>query len=107
MHNLADNYVLMIEPDKEGEPSIKPLEDNLTLVMDKLMDMCTFHNIRYKGTHRTKCGKVSDNKDYVLPGGQITNSLATYYIRYYRPYIPHSEIEKIKLLSNEYLNIKL
>lgn len=107
MHNLANIYVLMIEPDIEGKKSKKPIEDNLTMVVDKLMAMCVFKDIRYRGTHRTNCGEKSDNKDWILPGGQITNSLAPYYIRYYRPYIPECEIIKIKKLSEEYLNIKL
>lgn len=107
MINLAEKYVMMIEPDKEGEKAETPIEDNLTLTMEQLLNVCDYSQSRYKGIHVTKCGKWSDNKDWILPGGQITNSLAEYYMKYYRPYIPETEIEKVKKLAEEYLNIKL
>jgi hypothetical protein len=65
MHNLAEAYVLMIEPDKEGHKSERPVEDNLTMVVDMLMEKCTFKDIRYKGIHTTNCGEYSDNKDLI------------------------------------------
>lgn len=107
MINLAEKYVMMIEPDKEGEKAENPVEDNLSLAMEQLLNMCDFSAFRTKGIHITKCGKWSDNKDWILPGGQTTNSLALYYLQYYRPYIPPSEIDKVKLLAKNYLKIEL
>lgn len=109
MINLAEKYVMMIEPDKEGVKSEIPLDDNITIAMESLMEMCndTPLGMRYRGFHSTLCNETSDNKDWVLPSGQITNSLASYYLRYYRPYVPECEIEKIKVLAIEHLKIKL
>ena len=106
MINLAENYVMMIEPDKKGSKAETPIEDNLTLAMEQLLNMCD-HSGGYRGIHITKCGEGSDNRDWVLPGGQTTNSLATYYMKYYRPFIPETEIDKIKKLIGLYTNIKI
>lgn len=96
MIKLNDGFLLMIEPDKQGSPSSTPVEDELTKKVDYLFSKCTNPNYNYKGVHITNCGKHSDNNDWILPNGVITNSLCTYYIRHYRPYIPQSEIDKIE-----------
>lgn len=105
MVNLGQNYIMMIEPDQQGERAETPIEDNLTLAMEKLLDMADTSTHIYRGVHRTKTGVRSSNRDHILPGGQITNSLAAYYMAYYRPYIPESEINKVKALANEYLKM--
>ena len=107
MINLAENYVMMVEPDKTGIKAEQPIQDNISDVMEKLLLKCSDSGTRYKGTHLTCCGMRSDNKHWVLPGGKITNSLAVYYLEYYRPYIPETEINKIKELAKEYLNINI
>lgn len=96
MLKLEEKYLLMIEPDKQGLPTTVPLEDELTAKLDAIYGVTQKSEYGYKGFHFTKCGKQSDNRDYLLPNGMITNSLAQYYIRYYRPFIPQTEIEKIE-----------
>ena len=95
MIDVSNKYFLMIEPDKEGSPSEYPIKDELTNKVDVIFSKCTKSNYCYKGFHITKCGKFSDNNDWILPNGMITNNLCTYYIRYYRKFIPEIEIEKI------------
>lgn len=102
MEDLSNDYVLMIEPDKECNKSKESVEDNLTQAMDLLFEKCTFGK-KYKGVHRTKCGMSSDNKEWILPDGKITNSLASYYLRYYRHCIPESELDKVRKLAFDYL----
>jgi hypothetical protein len=102
MINLSEKYFLMIEPDQTHEPTTEPVEDELTQIVDEIFALsspATTHS--YRGVHFTKCGKTSDNKDWLLPNGMITHSLITYYIRHYRHAIPESEIEKIKKVYKE------
>jgi len=101
MIDLSNKYFLMIEPDKLGIPSDNPTEDEITNKVDFIFSKCINPNYSYRGAHRTKCGKFSDNNDWILPNGMTTNSLCTYYVRYYRLFIPESEIEKINKVYEE------
>lgn len=109
-------YLLYIEP-KASEKLSEPIEDEWTKLIDKafnnsiqgaahysnLNDNGTFREgSGFKGFHRTECGERSSNRDYLLENGMITNSLAPFYIRWYRNSIPDSEINKIKELKKFY-----
>lgn len=104
MINVTDKYFMMIEPDKIGKPSNCPIEDELTEKVEFIFSNCK-PTTSYRGWHTTNCGKMSDNKDWQLPNGMITNSLCCYYIKYYRPFIPETEIMKIESIFYE-LNLK-
>ena len=56
----------------------------------------------YRGYHRTECGKSSSNCDYLLENGMITNSLAPYYLKWYRYSIPETEMKKVLELEKFY-----
>ena len=56
---------------------------------------CFFPGSGFKGSHGTDCGERSTNTDYLLRSGHITNSLAPYYLKWYRNSIPQSEFKKI------------
>ena len=56
----------------------------------------------YKGFHGTGCGERSSNRDYLLENGMITNSLAPFYLKWYRYSIPESEMKKVEQLINFY-----
>ena len=102
MIDTSKKYFLMIEPDKEGEPSLFPAEDELTEKARKVISLAKpIEEYAYKGFHMTRCGQRSDNKDWKLPNGMITNSLALYYVQHYRSLVPKEEIEKIELLYTE------
>ena len=63
----------------------------------------SFHkDMSFKGLHRTSCGQLSSSTDYLLENGMITNSLATYYVKWYRYSIPENDIIKIEELKNFY-----
>jgi hypothetical protein len=98
MINLSEGYLLMIEPDQEGAPSLTALDDELTRKVDYIFSKCKPSDYCCVGVHTTKCGKHSDNFDWILPNGVITNSLCKYYVRFYRAYIPESEIVKINAI---------
>ena len=59
----------------------------------------------YRGTHGTECGERSSNCDFLLENGMITNSLAPFYLRWYRYSIPESEMNKVKQLMEFYNEI--
>jgi hypothetical protein len=80
----------MMERAKEGSSFYSIIEDN-----------GTFHeNSGYRGCHQNLDGSKSTNKCYLLPNGMITNSLAPYYVKWYRYAIPETEKEKLKELYN-------
>jgi hypothetical protein len=101
---------LYIEPKKE-EKSLSPVNDVYTLIMEKLLEIAVVGASKYnklddhntfmplngwRGIHRTDCGQASTSRDYLLDSGYITNSLAVFYLRWYRSSIPESEMEKVK-----------
>jgi len=56
----------------------------------------------FMGWHTTDCGEKSDNHDYLLENGMITNSLAPFYLRWYRYSIPETEMKKVHELAEFY-----
>ena len=110
-------FLLYIELDKDMK-SFEPLEDELVEMMEKALKKAKRgtagyshldndgSNFRegsgYKGSHVTDCGERSSNTDYLLENGMITNSLAAFYLRWYRDYIPASEMEKVMALKEFY-----
>lgn len=110
-------FLLYIEPNAELK-SVEPVDDELSIVMSEALRLSKSgtgsyrskeHEVfqeshGYKGFHRTECGMVSSNKDYLLENGMITNSLCVYYLRYYREAIPKSEMDKVYKLVEFYKN---
>lgn len=121
MHrNDKSRFLLYIEPKKE-EKLINPIDDNLTKLMELALSKATSgvgsyssldteerfkSDVGYKGFHRSDCGQMSSSKDYLLENGMITNSLAPFYLRWYRYSIPENDMNKIKELAKFY-NIDL
>ncbi len=116
--NRIDNsrFLLFIEP-SEIEKSKTPVNDELTKTMQLALNEATEgisnysemnkketfrYGPGYKGFHTTDCGKLSNNHDYLLKNGMITNSLAVFYLQYYRNSIPESEMNKVKELVSFY-----
>lgn len=107
MHRIDNSrFLLYIEP-KAEQKSKEPIDDEIS----KTVKMC-FDNAKsgiadysdlesdgnfcegcgYKGWHTVDCGEHSNNKDYLLGNGMITNSLCVFYLRYYRNAIPETDI---------------
>ena len=117
MHRVDNSrFLLYIEPKKEDKSEL-PLNDELTEMIELALSdaSCdaanyssldteeTFNfNCGYRGVHRTECGKISINHDYLLKNGMITNSLCVYYLQYYRNSIPKTEMDKVMELFNFY-----
>lgn len=112
------NYLLFIEPQKK-EKLNSPIEDELVNLVEmaigksksgvsgygNLGDNGSFNgDIGYKGFHRTECGENSGSQDLLLENGMITNSLAPFYLKWYRNSIPETDIEKLMSLKQYYIN---
>ena len=109
-------YLLYIEPSKE-EKLKEPINDELTQLIEMAMTKSQEGTSRYsdkndngnfrtgsgfRGSHRTDCGEISSNKDYLLENGMITNSLAPFYVKWYRYSIPESDMNKLEQLKQFY-----
>lgn len=88
-----DNHILFIEPKSLG--SEQGVQDELTVKMEAAMLCATSSDYRYKGFHLCVCGAKSDNRDYFLPNGQKTNSLAVHYLEFHRDEVPETELDKV------------
>ncbi len=119
MHRVDNSqFLLYIEPPIEAKEKIS-IDDSLTKIMEYALSKAKAGTANYsdlknpprfdegsgwKGMHITACGEMSQAKDFLLENGMITNSLAPFYLRWYRDYIPASEIEKVKKLLEFYDN---
>lgn len=117
MHRTdTSKYLLYIEP-PANEKLETPVVDSLVTMMEyalstakkgasrysNLNDEGTFLlDTGFKGCHFTECGERSTNHDYLLENGMITNSLAPFYLKYYRNSIPKSELWKLEQLKIYY-----
>lgn len=121
MHrNDNSKYLLYIEP-KASEKLQNPIEDELTQLMEMALSKAkegganysdlkdigdSFHEGgAWRGTHRTECGEKSSNCDFLLENGMITNSLAPFYLKWYRYSIPENDMKKIEELKKYYSNV--
>jgi hypothetical protein len=118
------NVILFIEP--KNDASKTGIRDNYTLEMEKILkqvmeeaksgydnelgwskngkygsvskDGVFTPNISYMGVHTCICGVKSHSRDYLLPNGYVTNSLAVHYLEFHRAEIPEEEFDKIRKL---------
>ena len=113
-------FLLYIEPMKEDK-SENPVNDEITEIMELALSeaesgaasyssLDTVEYFRsghaYRGIHHTDCGEKSANRDYLLKNGMITNSLCSFYLKYYRNVIPVTEMNKVTNLVKFYKNKK-
>ncbi len=88
-------YLLFMEP-KASEKSKEPIEDEWVELAERAIGDAE-EGIRCRGFHVTACGAVSKNHDWILQNGMITNSLAPFYLRWYRDSV--SVFDFVKLYS--------
>lgn len=101
--------LLYIEPKKE-EKLFKPIIDDIVRkfksIYSKAQEGTCYRqhfnmDSGYRVVHTTECGERSTNKDYLLENGMVTNSLALFYLKYYRNSIPQSEHDKLNILFRD------
>jgi|SRR5579859_4092856 len=113
MHRVDSSIFLLYLEFKASDKSVEPINDEIVEVVTLALKRAKSGTANYsdvdkepqfqegwgyKGIHITECGQASSNKDFLLENGMITNSLAPYYLQYYRHKIPPSEMEKVKFL---------
>lgn len=121
--NRIDNsrFLLYFEP-KAEQKTKEPIDDEITKIVEKCFDRAKSGTANYsdlegdgsfseggawRGWHTVDCGEHSDNKDYLLGNGMITNNLCVFYLKHYRDAIPKTEINKVHELcawANEHKN---
>jgi len=120
MHRTDDTkFLLYIEPPASAKSAV-PVEDHLTCAIELAMSKAVLGGANYsggrgekawlgtgnryfwRGWHTTDCGESSDNRDRLLENGMITNSLAPFYVRWYRNALPPSELRKLGELLEFY-----
>ena len=110
-------FLLYIEP-KKSEKLTVPFDDELVHLMEHAFikaksDTANYSDLNnngesfdeedgYMGVHTTECGKHSDNHDFLLENGMITNSLCAFYLRWYRNSISQSDMLKLQSLKEFY-----
>lgn len=103
----SDQGILYIEPAKAR--AAEPLIDELTMLMAGALraaesgtgtsqDFSTGGG--YRGWHTCACGAMSSNCEYRLPGGEVTNSLATHYLALHRDEVPEDQLAKVRALKS-------
>lgn len=97
MLNTTPKHILYIEPYK-WEKSLEPNEDHLTQSMERMLKNATPESF-WRGFHITDCGQRSDCCDFRIKGGYITNSLAAFYLRWYRNSISERDLNIVKELA--------
>lgn len=118
MHrNDSTNYFLYIEPNLV-EKSEFPIDDEYTKAIEyffkrsksgganysKLDDLGTFDEGNgWRGFHMNCDDERSDNHDYLLENGYITNSLCVYYVCWFRQAITGHNLEKLENLRSLYV----
>jgi len=110
------NYLLYIEPDpklKSEVPDQGPAYTLVKMALERALegtsnysDLEDHGSFRqgnaFKGVHQAQDGTRSSNKDYLLENGMITNSLAPYYLMWYKDAIPTTELVKLVKLAQFY-----
>jgi len=99
-------HLLFIEPIRG--PSAEPVVDDLTRRLTAAWRWRVTSVARYRGVHTNPCdpGVASDNADHYVGGpegvGMMTHSLCLRYIAYFRAEAPPAELEKVRLLPEEF-----
>ena len=103
---INHNGLLYIEPRLPPRPT--PLVDELTCRMvwslraatdTGTLSGTTFRKgDAYRGWHTCSCGAGSSNVDYLLPSGEVTNSLCIHYLAYHRHEIPPEQLARVAAL---------
>jgi hypothetical protein len=110
---VNNDLLLYIEP--KTDPSVMPVIDALTCSMVHALRKAKEGSVNYwteppytfeegngyKGWHRCSCGVTSSNKDYQLPGGEMTNSLAIHYLAYHRNEISEEQLKRVEALTED------
>ncbi len=98
---IDSSRLLYIEP--KDPISATPVMDELTQLMAR-----AFRHGKaissWRGMHYCTgqgCQATSDNHDWELPSGVVTNSLSTHYLMWHRHEVPREELAKVLAMKHE------
>lgn len=120
----AEKFLLYLEPELH-EKSAQPIDDAWSQFMayavnnapagvadfavpgDPSSGVMFQEGASWRSTHRTPCGNYSSVHDYKLADGSVTNSLAPFYLRWYRSAISEAEMQKLRDVHDFYVRMGL
>jgi hypothetical protein len=85
--------LLFIEPRQPASPT--PVIDQITRRMSAAFRQATNSEYACGGYHRCICGVLSEDHDFYLPNGDLTNSLCVHYVAYHRAEVPQQALARI------------
>jgi hypothetical protein len=90
---IAENALLFIEPMQTAEST--PTIDRLTRKMCAAFRNAKHSDYAYGGVHMCFCGVCSTSCDYILPNGDVTNSLCIHYLAHHRAEVPQGQLARV------------
>jgi hypothetical protein len=93
---ITNQGILYIEPSFVA--SAEPVIDELTRKMTATFRKGQICQSSF-GFHICICGARSSNSDYILPNGEMTNSLCVHYLAFHRTEVSEDQLRKVSLLN--------
>lgn len=91
---ISDQDLLFIEPRQAA--SSTPVIDRITRRMCAAFRQARGSDWASGGYHRCCCGALSEDHDFHLPNGELTNSLCVHYVAYHRSEVPPEQLARIE-----------
>lgn len=109
---VKPEWLLFIEP--SANRTVEPIIDSYTRKMTAALrkaekgTLSDYHKewVSYEqggcffGWHEDNCGCTSDNTDFKLSNGEITNSLCIHYLAFHRWEVPTEQLKKVAALRD-------
>jgi hypothetical protein len=94
---VSSEGLLFIEPRQPAAPT--PLIDAVTRRMCAAFRQARNSDYAFGGIHMCFCGAASTCNDYILPSGDVTNSLCVHYLAHHRCEVPPEQLLRIEAFA--------
>src|SRR5262245_1355844 len=94
---ISDRGLLYIEPTQPA--SAEPVLDHLTRKMAAAFRKARLSEWGSCGVHECVFGARSTSRDYLLPNGEVTNSLCVHYVAHHRSEVPAGQLARIEAFT--------
>jgi glutathione S-transferase len=90
---ISDHGLLFIEPEQTATPT--PVIDRITRKLCAAFRQARDSDWASGGFHQCCCGAMSEDHDFHLPNGDLTNSLCVHYVAHHRSEVPQQQLARI------------
>jgi hypothetical protein len=94
---ISGKGLLFIEPGQQASPN--PVIDHITRSMSAAFRQARASAWASGGYHRCCCGALSEDHEFHLPNGDLTNSLCVHYVAHHRSEVPQEQLERIEAFT--------